>query len=117
MKKTLARMAGASLLGAVLVAGGLPGVAQAATTKCAYHGYDRACATNYSTYSSLEVCDNEGDGHGVIGWFASARYSDVSLGLEDTNGSSAGCRTTTWERVASFVVCENGEGCSGRIYM
>lgn len=117
MRRTIARVAGASALGAVLVLGGIPGIAQAATTKCAYHGYDRACATNYSTYSSLEVCDNEADGHGVVGWFASDRYPDVSIGIEDTNGSSTGCGRTTWERVDSFVICENGEGCSGRIYM
>ncbi|WP_213453480.1 hypothetical protein [Rhizomonospora bruguierae] len=119
MKRMLSRAIGASALGIALAVAGLPGVAHAATTKCAYHGYDRACVTNYSSTSSTqEVCDNESDGHGVWGKFNLVGSPLIVMSFEDKNGSATGCtRYSESHAIASFVVCEDNEGCSARVYM
>ncbi|MET7376913.1 hypothetical protein [Micromonospora arida] len=115
MKKTLRRAAGASALGILFTLAAVPGVAQAATTKCAYDGNDRACATNNNNYtSSLEVCDNEDDGRNVTAWFG---LSDgIQTYLTDSYGG--GCKSSSRNiRVAWFVVAEQGGKDSPTVYM
>ncbi|MGB2570838.1 hypothetical protein ACPFP2_20645 [Micromonospora citrea] len=114
MRSTLIRAAAASALGVALILGGIPGIASAATTACAYHGYDRACATNSTSYS-LEVCDNEDDGHVVDGW--AEGIDGIHYGYSDSYGG--GCRTRSVPvKIRSVWVCElQGAGCSSRVYL
>ncbi|MEU5674229.1 hypothetical protein ACGF3C_08515 [Micromonospora sp. NPDC047762] len=115
MKRMMGRAAGASVLGIAFVLAAVPGVAQAATTKCAYDGYDRACATNNDNNSStIEVCDNEDDGRTVIGLFRRTDGQDVSVTDWNYGG---GCRSFPDSKIASFVLKENGGSYGARVYM
>ncbi|MCI4062602.1 hypothetical protein MRQ36_08490 [Micromonospora sp. R77] len=117
MKKLLSRTAGASALGVAVVLAGIPGVsgvAYAATTKCAYSGYDRACVTNYASTSTVEVCDNTNNGRSAYVW---ATLPTVGIGFNDTYGGS--CTTKNYSvLVEDFKVCgDYTSNCSGRVYM
>lgn len=113
MNKRFRRIAVASALGAAWSLSALSTPAQAATTKCAYEGSDRACATNYTSTSSLEVCDNENDGHSVTGWFKVSDGTTTFL-VDDYGGS---CNTASDIKVVSFYIQEAGGGKSGTVYM
>jgi hypothetical protein len=120
MNRMLSRVAGASTLGVVLVLGALPGVAHADVTKCAYHGTDRACATNYTPNrgSFVQVCDNEEDGNGVRIEVAFNTIPSSYTQVGDGNGSKLGCGVRDLPyQIRSFSVCEEGNGCSARVYM
>ncbi|MER7588404.1 hypothetical protein ABTW72_12805 [Micromonospora sp. NPDC127501] len=115
MKKTLRRAAGASALGILFTLAAVPGIAQAATTKCAYDGSDRACATNNNDYtSSQQVCDNEDDGRKVTAWFILSDGTQTYY--SDSYGG--GCKTATnSKRVAWFVMAEDGGPDTPAVFM
>nr|WP_296077372.1 hypothetical protein [uncultured Actinoplanes sp.] len=101
MKLTLSRAARSSVLGLALVLTGIaiPGVAHADTTKCSYDGYDRACATNYtsgSTKSILEICDNTNDGKSVQVAYLMEGSGSSTTSTDAYGGSCTVLRNSTW---------------------
>lgn len=115
MKRMLSRAAAASALGVAFGLAAVPSAAYAATTKCAYDGYDRSCATNNDNYTSrLEVCDNEDDGRSVTAWFGMSEGYQIIL----TDVYGGGCKTSSQTiRVAWFVMAENGGPKGATVYM
>ncbi|MCI4062601.1 hypothetical protein MRQ36_08485 [Micromonospora sp. R77] len=105
MKKTLIRAATASALGVAIGLIAIPTAAQAATTKCGYDGYDRACATNNDNgTSSYEVCDNEDDGRSVTGFFVMSNGNQYII----TDLYGGACKTgTATIKVHYFTMQEN----------
>lgn len=111
MKRKIA-FAMAAGFGALVSIAILPSGAQAATTKCAYEGYDRVCVTNYATYSSYQVCDNENDGRSVYAYGSTA----TSL-FYHTDSYGGSCNNGTDRVVQYFKVCESNGACSPYVYM
>ncbi|MCI4061998.1 hypothetical protein MRQ36_05225 [Micromonospora sp. R77] len=108
MKTTLSRAAKASALSAALVLTGIaiPGVAYADTTKCSYIGYDRACATNYtsgSTKSVLEICDNTNDGKSVQAAYLMEGSGTSTNTIDPYGGGCTVLRNSSW-RVHWFKI-------------
>lgn len=107
-RATAATASAALAVPAILIGAASP--AAAATTKCIYEGNDRVCGTEHSsTYSTIQVCDNETDGNGVYGILIGHSGEDVRVG--DGNGSSTGCGSGSLNDTIFIIrICEDDLG-------
>lgn len=83
----------------VLTGIAIPGVAYADTTKCSYDGYDRTCATNYTsgaTKSRLEICDNTNDGKVVQVAYLIEGSGSSTTSTDSYGGSCTVINNSTW---------------------
>lgn len=95
-------VAAAAMLALLVIA---PSSASAHTDKV-YHGDDVAIVT--SDHMAGAVCDEERDGHWVVGIFYFPGGGNVAL----YDGGDASCHKTTFDKAAfKFSICEETKGC------
>jgi hypothetical protein len=106
MKKLIAIVAVTMAVLATLITGPSPASAH---YDYAYHGKDITTVSDY--HWVVTVCDQEADGHVVVGEY---KFEDGSRqSAWDTNGSKAGCGSGTLIQPAvEFRLCEEDKGCT-----